>query len=268
MKAQSLASIRSRPKLPLEKAPLAFSSTNGGTRRSSFSSGSAQGSSSSASSSSASNNRPNKRPLSSSSAGFGSLDRYIQPRRDENGGNHSTEGGGGSDWSPPKSRADYSEIVNKANYYVFGHDGFRYQQEAIILDALQNKDILVLMPTGGGKSLCYQLPAIVTRGVSIVISPLISLIQDQVSALVGNFGIPAAILNSTTSESIAKQIYRDIFGLRRDREPLIKLLYVTPERIVNSDSFYNMLTFLYERVRCCCAPPVVPPSGHRPCLIW
>jgi ATP-dependent helicase YprA (DUF1998 family) len=254
MKAQSLASIRARPKLPLEKAPLTFSSTNGGSRRSSFSSGPANASSSSAASSSA---RPNKRPLSSSSD-FGSLDRYIQPRRDENGGNYATEGGGGSDWSPPKSRADYSEIVNKANYYVFGHDGFRYQQEAIILDALQNKDILVLMPTGGGKSLCYQLPAIVTRGVSIVISPLISLIQDQVSALVGNFGIPAAILNSTTSESIAKQIYRDIYGLRRDREPLIKLLYVTPERIVNSNSFYDMLTFLYERVRYCCAPPIVP----------
>ncbi|GAB5031020.1 atp-dependent dna helicase q-like 1-like [Nannochloropsis oceanica] len=146
--------------------------------------------------------------------------------------------------TPDRTVDDRLRQINLANKEVFGNPSFRVDQERIILAALQKKDVFVLMPTGGGKSLCYQLPAIVTRGVTLVVSPLISLIQDQVSALVKQHRIPAAILNSTTSESIAKGIYRDLHAVDRGREPQIKLLYVTPERLLKSVAFQELLTKL------------------------
>ena len=78
----------------------------------------------------------------------------------------------------------------------FGYDQFRAGQKQIISEALNNKDLLVIMPTGGGKSLCFQLPALLQPGVCIVVSPLIALMQDQVDALLDN-GIGATFLNST-----------------------------------------------------------------------
>ncbi|MEO1523775.1 MAG: DEAD/DEAH box helicase, partial [Cyanobacteria bacterium J06633_2] len=92
--------------------------------------------------------------------------------------------------------SETSPSLEGALKHHFGHDQFRFDQRPIIEKVLKNKDVLVVMPTGGGKSLCYQLPALLRPGVTIVISPLIALMQDQVNALQDN-GIEATFLNST-----------------------------------------------------------------------
>jgi ATP-dependent DNA helicase RecQ len=104
----------------------------------------------------------------------------------------------------------------------FGYASFRLQQEAIINAVLQKKDTFVLMPTGGGKSLCYQIPALVFDGLTIVVSPLIALMKDQVDALRVN-GIPAAYLNSTQSPQQQEEI------LSKVQSKELKLLYLAPE---------------------------------------
>lgn len=112
----------------------------------------------------------------------------------------------------------------------FGYEKFHPLQEEIIRDVIENQDVLVLMPTGGGKSLCYQLPAVMKNGVTVVISPLISLMKDQVDGL-QSIGIPAASINSTLD-------YRKIAEIKlKLLHKHIKLLYVAPERIVLPDFF-------------------------------
>jgi ATP-dependent DNA helicase RecQ len=117
------------------------------------------------------------------------------------------------------------EVLRK----VFGYDSFRGAQAAIVSHFLAGGDALVLMPTGGGKSLCYQLPALLRRGVGIVVSPLIALMQDQVDALL-QLGVRAAFLNSSLDSETATAVWR------RARRGEIDLLYVAPERLV-TDSF-------------------------------
>ncbi len=111
---------------------------------------------------------------------------------------------------------------------VFGHDDFRPLQEEIITHILKQRDALIVLPTGGGKSLCYQLPALIFEGVSVVVSPLISLMQDQVMQLQQR-GIPAAFLNSTLNYDA----YVDT--MRQVKRGEIKLLYVAPETLVRHE---------------------------------
>ncbi len=107
---------------------------------------------------------------------------------------------------------------------VFGYDSFRGQQLEIIQQLIKGQDALVLMPTGGGKSLCYQIPSLIRPGVGIVISPLIALMQDQVSALL-QLGVKAAFLNSTLSSEATREIERQLLNNELD------LLYIAPERL-------------------------------------
>ncbi len=115
----------------------------------------------------------------------------------------------------------------------FGYDKFRPNQEEIINDILNGKDILAIMPTGGGKSLCFQLPSLVLEGTAIVISPLIALMKDQVDALRAN-GIASAFYNSSQQQDVQIQTLSE---LKQDR---LKLLYVAPE------SLPNLLPYLLE----------------------
>src|SRR5437588_10100802 len=130
----------------------------------------------------------------------------------------------------------------------FGYDQFRPLQREIISDALEGRDVLVLMPTGGGKSVCFQLPALTRQGLTIVVSPLISLMKDQVDALQTS-GIPATYLNSTLDRQGAVARWR---GLHRGE---YRMLYVAPERLM-LDTFleravnWNIAQFAIDEAHC------------------
>lgn len=120
-------------------------------------------------------------------------------------------------------------MMEQARQYLkkyFGYDQFRSGQDAIIEQVLNGRNTAGVMPTGGGKSICYQIPALMLPGVTLVISPLISLMKDQVDTLLQN-GIEATLLNSSISASEADQRLRDI------KEGVYKLVYVAPERLEN-----------------------------------
>ena len=129
------------------------------------------------------------------------------------------------------------EEVLKSLKDFFGYDTFRPGQQQIVEEALQNRDLLIIMPTGGGKSLCFQLPALLKPGLTVVVSPLIALMQDQVDALQDN-GIGATFLNSTLRLDDVRS--RELAILNGK----IKLLYVAPERLLGE----RFLPFL-EKVR-------------------
>ncbi|WP_428771970.1 ATP-dependent DNA helicase RecQ [Vibrio sp.] len=111
---------------------------------------------------------------------------------------------------------------------VFGYQDFRDGQQAVIAAAVEGRDGLVIMPTGGGKSLCYQIPALLHQGLTLVISPLISLMKDQVDQLVAN-GVAAAYVNSTMSREELISVYN------RMHAGELKLLYVSPERVLTRE---------------------------------
>ncbi|MCL2829477.1 MAG: DNA helicase RecQ [Betaproteobacteria bacterium] len=123
-------------------------------------------------------------------------------------------------------------------HHTFGYPAFRGNQEAIITHITSGGDALVLMPTGGGKSLCYQIPALLRPGVGIVVSPLIALMQDQVDAL-NQLGVRAACLNSMLEWQEVREIERRLFARELD------LLYIAPERLLNERSL-GMLDRLEE----------------------
>lgn len=124
-----------------------------------------------------------------------------------------------------------SEILK----HRFGYDSFRMNQEGAISCVLSGRDCVVLMPTGGGKSLCYQIPALMLDGLTVVISPLIALMKDQVDALRSN-GVDAAFLNSTQTAGEQVEVFRSI------RSGRLKLLYAAPERLLQSeDKFIEFL---------------------------
>lgn len=108
----------------------------------------------------------------------------------------------------------------------FGYNAFRANQKEIVASVLQGKDVVAILPTGAGKSLCYQLPALLMEGTAIVISPLISLMQDQVESLTKN-GIPAAYINSSLH-------FDDLLDLLRTMSDH-KILFVAPERLVDAN---------------------------------
>ena len=121
---------------------------------------------------------------------------------------------------------------------IFGYAAFRGAQQSIVEHIIAGGDALVLMPTGGGKSLCYQIPALLRPGVGIVVSPLIALMQDQVDAL-KQLGVQAAFLNSSLDADAAREVWKSL--ARRE----LKLLYVAPERLM-TEGFLNLLEQLQE----------------------
>ncbi|AFZ10249.1 ATP-dependent DNA helicase RecQ [Oscillatoria nigro-viridis PCC 7112] len=125
--------------------------------------------------------------------------------------------------NPPISSVPLS--LEQALKHFFGYDSFRPGQQEIVEAALQKRDMMIVMPTGGGKSLCFQLPALLKPGLTVVVSPLIALMQDQVEALQDN-GIGATFLNSTLSTQETRSRETAIL------EGKIKLLYVAPERLL------------------------------------
>ena len=130
---------------------------------------------------------------------------------------------------PSTTITDSDERIKTCLKEVFGFNQFRGEQESIIRHILSGKNTFVIMPTGAGKSLCYQLPALVQEGTAIVISPLIALMKNQVDQLLAN-GINAQFLNSSLSKAELNRVKKDLL------EGTVKLLYVAPESLTKEEN--------------------------------
>ncbi|KAJ9510093.1 hypothetical protein QJQ45_015561, partial [Haematococcus lacustris] len=164
---------------------------------------------------------------------------------------------GGPAWQQPATAAECRQVqgalpataLHMVNQRVFGNASFREAQLEVVQAAVSGRHVFVLMPTGGGKSLCYQLPAVITLGVTVVVCPLLSLMQDQVMALCtgrpGGCGVPATYLSSQQSKGEALGVLREL----NKAQPTCKLLYVTPEQLVKSSALKDILARLHARGR-------------------
>lgn len=143
------------------------------------------------------------------------------------------------DWEREKFTWD-SEVRStlKATFKI-GH--FRPLQASCVNATLSGKDVILIMPTGGGKSLCYQLPAILSPGLTLVVSPLLSLMEDQLLA-VKKVGIESRSLNASSSRADVSTVH----SLLTQRDSTLKLLYVTPEKIAKSKRFMSKLEKAYD----------------------
>src|SRR4051812_18201457 len=121
-----------------------------------------------------------------------------------------------------------SDLLDPLRRY-WGYDGFRPMQERVVRSILAGRDVCVVMPTGGGKSLCYQLPALAMGRTAIVVSPLIALMQDQAAQL-AQMGIPAAVLNSAMPSGDQSVV------IRKACAGEYRLLYLSPERLARQDT--------------------------------
>ncbi|GIL50662.1 hypothetical protein Vafri_6791 [Volvox africanus] len=163
--------------------------------------------------------------------------------------------GGAPAWMAPPTAEEIESVqsgrvealLEFANRRVFGNDGFRPNQLEVMKTSLSGRDVFVLMPTGGGKSLCYQLPAVVSPGITVVVCPLLSLLQDQVRALCSQSGggVPATFLSSQQTQDEVISVLRE---LRKER-PSCKLLYLTPEALVKGNRIKDLLDRLHQRGR-------------------
>jgi ATP-dependent DNA helicase RecQ len=134
-----------------------------------------------------------------------------------------------------------TDPVHDTLKHRFGFDAFRPGQEAVVRDAIKGRDLLAIMPTGGGKSLCFQLPALLREGVTLVVSPLIALMQDQVRLLDG-MGIPATFLNSSLDAGESSRRQQALLDGK------LRLLYVAPERLMLPEFLDGFLVRIKERV--------------------
>ncbi|EIN09098.1 ATP-dependent DNA helicase [Punctularia strigosozonata HHB-11173 SS5] len=146
-----------------------------------------------------------------------------------------------SDW-------DWTPQLRRAMKKVFGIDDFRLCQEAVCNANMDGRDIICVMPTGGGKSLTYQLPAQLLPGTTLVISPLISLITDQIMHL-HEAGVQAVMMTGSTSKTEIKDIYSRLTGPIDSQRGEIKLCYVTPEKLSKSKAFMSVLQRMDEQGR-------------------
>lgn len=115
----------------------------------------------------------------------------------------------------------------------FGYASFRSGQEELIDAQLAGRDAFGVMPTGGGKSLCYQIPALLLEGITLVVCPLISLMKDQVAAL-KKVGVPAAYINSSLSAGQIRMVYRNLLAQR------YKIVYIAPERLLTEEFLWTV----------------------------
>nr|CAD7569094.1 unnamed protein product [Timema californicum] len=145
-------------------------------------------------------------------------------------------------WS--EKNFEWSNKVDNILKTVFKLDGFRPYQLPSMNAVLSGQDVILIMPTGGGKSLCYQLPALVKSGVTLVICPLVSLMEDQLLALKA-LNVNAAILNSQSSKQEVDSIQKAVL----DNKSLLRLLYVTPEKLAKSKRFMAKLQKMYQMGR-------------------